>query len=212
MLTSGGSPTGSCNTGDSDVDYTTGEVWTCPSGSWFDTGYSFEGLTGPVGAAGANGADGANVLTSDGSPTGDCSIGDSDIDYTTGKVWTCPSGSWSDTGHSLMGAAGTNGNNGTNGVSTLTSGGSPTGSCNTGDSDIDYTTGEVWTCPSGSWSDTGHSLMGAAGTNGTSTIVSNGSPTGSCNNGDGDIDYTTGEVWVCSSGSWSDTGDSLGNS
>jgi hypothetical protein len=68
---------------------------------------------------------------------------------------------WDQTGP--QGPAGTNGTDGANGASTLTSDGAPTGPCTTGDSDIDYTTGEVWQCTRSAWVDTGHSLAGPAG-------------------------------------------------
>jgi choice-of-anchor C domain-containing protein len=52
-----------------------------------------------------------------------------------------------------------------NGGSLLTGTGVPISSCTTGDTYIDLTTGEVYSCSSGKWADTGKSLKGPAGTN-----------------------------------------------
>jgi hypothetical protein len=63
----------------------------------------------------------------------------------------------------LAGPAGQNGKDGTNGSSVLTSSGPPSGTCTTGDSDVDVTTGEVWSCSASAWADTGSSLDGPQG-------------------------------------------------
>jgi hypothetical protein len=67
------------------------------------------GATGPQGATGQTGAQGprgASFVTSDGAPTGTCTTGDSDVDYTTGEEYQCQGGSWTDTGNSLQGPPG----------------------------------------------------------------------------------------------------------
>lgn len=62
----------------------------------------------PAGATGPAGPAGASVLTSDGSPGigSSCTTGDTDIDYTTGEVYTCPAAEWVDSKNSIAGPAG----------------------------------------------------------------------------------------------------------
>jgi hypothetical protein len=69
------------------------------------------------------------------------------------------------------------------------------------------------TCAKGatliSWNSKGQpGTPGTNGTNGTSMTVSVGAPTGTCTSGDSDM-AATGEVYICKSGAWSDTGVSL---
>lgn len=98
-----------------------------PTGATGDTGPA--GPTGPAGATGAVGATGAQgpagpagaagagVLTSDGSPGvgSSCTTGDTDVDYTTGEVYTCPAAEWVDSNNSIAGPAGTPGATGPQG-------------------------------------------------------------------------------------------------
>ena len=65
--------------------------------------------------------------------------------------------------------------------------GAPTGYCTHGDTDIDLTNGEVYTCVDGSWSDTGHTIKWNAGSDVTTVVtqVTNGSTaTATCPDGD----------------------------
>ena len=144
---------------------------TGPAGATGATGNT--GPAGPPGPAGQNGTNGTSVLTGSGSPTGTCTAGDTDIDITTGEVWTCtPANTWMDTGSGIAGPAG---QNGTNGTSVLTGSGSPNGTCTAGDTDIDITTGEVWTCtPANTWMDTGSGIAGPAGAGATVSTLSSG--------------------------------------
>ena len=64
------------------------------------------------------------------------------------------------------GTNGTNGANGTNGSNVLTSQGAPTGACTTGDTDIDISGGEVYSCVSSAWSDTNNNITGPQGKQG----------------------------------------------
>ena len=221
VLTSDGAPTGSCTSGDSDVDLSNGEVYSCESSAWTDSGQSVQGPAGTNGSDGSDGSNGASVLTSDGAPTGSCTSGDSDVDLSNGEVYSCESSAWTDTGQSVQGPAGTNGSDGSdgsNGASVLTSDGAPTGSCTSGDTDIDLTSGEVYSCVSMEWTDTEHSIQGPAGTNGTdgtdgtngaSVLTSDGAPTGSCTSGDSDVDLSNGEVYSCESSAWTDSSYSI---
>lgn len=61
------------------------------------------------------------------------------------------------------GAGGRAGSPGTNGASVLTSAAAPTGTCTSGDTDIDLANGEVFTCTAAAWSDTGSSIEGPMG-------------------------------------------------
>jgi hypothetical protein len=208
VLTSDGAPTGSCTTGDTDVDLSSGEVYSCESTTWTDTGHSIQGPAGTNGAAGANGA---SVVTSEDAPAGSCTTGDTDVDLSNGEVYSCESSAWTDTTYSIEGTAGENGTNGADGASVVTSADAPTGSCTTGDTDIDLSSGEVYSCESTAWTDTDHSIQGPAGTNGTdgtdgaSVVTSAGVPTGSCTTGDTDIDLSNGEVYSCESSAWTDS-------
>jgi len=65
-----------------------------------------------------------------------------------------------------VGPAGTPGTNGTNGSNVLTSQGAPTGACTTGDTDIDISGGEVYSCVSSAWSDTNNNITGPQGKQG----------------------------------------------
>ena len=60
-----------------------------------------------------------------------------------------------------QGPSGTNGTNGTNGRNFLTSSSTPTGVCNTGDTDLAVDSDELWTCLAGVWTDTGSNVKGA---------------------------------------------------
>jgi hypothetical protein len=81
------------------------------------------------------------------------------------------------------GTNGTNGTDGTNGSSVLTGSGVPSGSCTSGDSDVDTTAnggnpaGEVYNCVSAAWVDSGNSIRGPQGPAGLSTGVSAGNQT-----------------------------------
>ncbi len=186
MLTSEGAPTGSCTSGDTDVDLSNGEVYSCESTVWTDSDYSIQG---PVGTNGTNGANGASMLTSDGAPTGSCTSGDTDVDLSNGEVYSCVSTEWTDSDYSLQGPAGTNGTNGTdgtngtngtdgtNGASVLTSDGVPSGSCTSGDADIDLSNGEVYSCVSTEWTDSSYSIKWSAASS-TTTVVTKGSNDG----------------------------------
>jgi Phage Tail Collar Domain/Collagen triple helix repeat (20 copies) len=63
----------------------------------------------------------------------------------------------------VAGPDGTDGTDGSDGTNVLTSSGAPTGSCTTGDADIDITTGDVWKCDAGGWTATGSSIEGPQG-------------------------------------------------
>jgi len=62
------------------------------------------------------------------------------------------------------------GSNGTNGASVVTSAAAPTDTCTTGESDVDLANGEVYTCTASAWVDSGDSIEGPAGTNGTNGV------------------------------------------
>lgn len=78
---------------------------TCPHGMT-PIQWNVTGPQGPAGPTGPTGPKGASFLTSDGPPSGACTTGDSDVDYTTGEVYQCQSGSWVDTKSSLRGPQG----------------------------------------------------------------------------------------------------------
>jgi collagen type VII alpha len=162
------------------------------------------GPAGSPGQAGTNGTNGTSVVTSSGSPTGTCTAGDTDIDITSGEVWTCtPANTWTDTGSSFAGPAG---QNGTNGTSVLTSSGSPTGTCTAGDTDIDITSGEVWTCtPANTWMDTGSSIAGPAGAGASVSTLSSGDT--NCPNGGASITDGKGNTaYACNGTNGSSSG------
>jgi hypothetical protein len=78
---------------------------------------------------------------------------------------------------SQIGPAGTHGTNGTNGTIVVTSPGAPSGACTTGDTDIDLANGEVNSCVTSAWNDSGSSVEGPAGSPGPSTLTAlQGSP------------------------------------
>lgn len=57
VLTSSGSPYGSCVSGNTDIALSTDEVWSCsPNGTWSDTGSSIRGSQGVQGVQGVQGA------------------------------------------------------------------------------------------------------------------------------------------------------------
>jgi len=96
----------------------------------------------------------------------------------------------------------------------------PTGTCTTGDTDILInntmtSNGEVYTCTASAWVDSFSSIQGPQGpagtngTNGTSIVTSAGEPSGTCSNGDTDVDLANGEVYTCNSSAWSDTMSSI---
>jgi len=47
VLTSAAAPTGTCTSGDTDIDLANGEIYTCTATAWNDTGSSIEGPMGP---------------------------------------------------------------------------------------------------------------------------------------------------------------------
>lgn len=68
--------------------------------------------------------------------------------------------SWNEEGPpGTNGTNGTDGTNGKDGNSVLTSSAAPTGSCNTGDTDIDRATGEYYSCTASAWADTGQNIQ-----------------------------------------------------
>ena len=144
-----------------------------------------QGPQGPAGSQGSAGSNGASVLTSAAVPTDACTTGDSNLDLENGEVYTCTASVWVDTGNSLEGPQGPQGvqgiqglagpqgpagSDGTDGASVLTSAAAPTDACTTGDSDVDLANGEVYTCPASAWVDSGDSIEGPAGTNGTNGV------------------------------------------
>lgn len=93
------------------------------------------------------------------------------VNVEIGHSAVCSSGereiSWNAAGpRGATGATGAPGAPGAAGSSILTSAGAPSGSCMTGDSDVDLATGEVYSCASSAWSDTGSSLKGPSGATG----------------------------------------------
>jgi len=67
VLTSASAPTGTCITGDVDIDLANGEVYSCTATAWVDSGHSLtgpQGLTGAQGPAGAPGSTGPSVAAS----------------------------------------------------------------------------------------------------------------------------------------------------
>ncbi len=204
VVTSAGAPNGACGSDDSDIDVSSGEVYFCHSSAWEDSGKSLMGPAGANGTNGTNGTNGASVVTSAGAPSGTCTSGDSDIDVSSGEVYSCHSSTWLDSGHSLIGPAGTNGSNGTNGTngaSVTTSSGAPSGTCTSGDSDIDVSSGEVYSCHSSTWLDSGESLAGPAGAPGTNGVsvttvqLDPGDP--HCPYGGGALTAANGTTYVC---------------
>ena len=88
------------------------------------------GSPGPTGSPGPAGTNGSSVLTSDAAPTGDCTTGDTDIDLSTGEVYSCVSASWTDSGHTIKWNAGSNV---TTVVTQVTNGITATANCPAGD-------------------------------------------------------------------------------
>jgi Divergent InlB B-repeat domain/Collagen triple helix repeat (20 copies) len=82
------------------------------------------------------------------------------------------------------GANGTSGANGSNGTSIVTSPGSPTGACTTGDSDVDLANGEVYTCTAAAWTDSGSSIKGPQGPAGPQGAAGNGATVAQLATGD----------------------------
>ena len=117
------------------------------------------------------------MLTSEGAPTGSCTSGDTDVDLSNGEVYSCVSTAWTDSEYSIQGPSGTNGSDGTNGASVLTSEGAPTGSCTSGDTDVDLSNGEVYSCESSAWTDSGYSIKWSAASS-TTTVVTKGTMNG----------------------------------
>jgi hypothetical protein len=108
-----------------------------------------------------------------------------------------------------MGATGAQGPAGTNGTNVQTSPGSPgTGSCTNGDTDVDLTDGEVYTCTVTGWSDTGSSIEGPAGPAGAGATVSQLS-SGDTNCPDGGASITDGggnTAYACNGANGSSSG------
>jgi hypothetical protein len=105
----------------------------------------------------------------------------------TSVTTTCPKGysalNWNQTG-----PAGQQGPKGISGSSIVTSQGAPSGSCTTGDTDIDLADGEVYTCTASAWTDIRSSVKGPPGPPGASSLdAMNGSP---CNDGAGTLQVT----------------------
>ena len=118
---------------------------------------------------------------------GSCTTGNTDILINStaannGEVYNCTASGWADSGNSIKGppgsngtngAPGANGMNGTNGTSVTTVSVAPTigGTCTNGDTDIvigpttttGVPNGEVFTCSSSGWTDTGNTIAGPAG-------------------------------------------------
>lgn len=67
------------------------------------------GPRGATGAAGTSGTNGSSIVTSSGVPSGSCTTGDSDVDLTSGEVYTCASSAWNDAGFNLKGSSGARG-------------------------------------------------------------------------------------------------------
>lgn len=128
------------------------------------------GATGPTGAQGQAGPQGSGVLSGNATPTSNIgSNGDFYLDTSNeGLYGPKAGGAWPASGTTLVGPAGTNG------TSIVTSSGAPTGSCRTGDSDVDLASGEVYSCTSGTWADTGSSIKGPAGPAGPADLVNTG--------------------------------------
>ena len=126
------------------------------------------GQTGQTGAAGTNGNTILNGTDPPASSIGN--NGDFYIDTATDVLYgPMAGGAWPATGVSLVGPQGSAG---TPGANVFTSDGAPSGStCTSGDSDIDYTTGDVYQCDSGAWSYTDYSLQGPAGSAGAGATV-----------------------------------------
>ncbi len=59
----------------------------------------------------------------------------------------------------------------------LTSDGAPTGSCTSGDTDVDLSNGEVYSCESSAWTDSSYSIKWSAASS-TTTVVAKGSANG----------------------------------
>jgi hypothetical protein len=191
---------------------------TGPAGATGATGAA--GAAGPPGAAGTTGAAGpagASVLTSSGSPGAgsSCTTGNTDIDLANGEVYSCSSAAWADTGSSIEGPSGANGTNGTDGTdgtdgaSVLTTSGVPVNSCASGDTAIDLSDGEVYSCSSESaWVDTGSSIEGPQGPAGTGATVSTVA-TGNSNCPNGGAEVTDGNgnsAYACNGANGSSSG------
>jgi len=168
-------PSGQCSTGNSAIDLTTGEVYLCVDSTWTDTSHSLMGATGPAGASGPSGPpgvqgytglNGASMIAVTSVPSGSCTTGDLAVYLTNGEVYSCIASTWTDSTYSLKGPAGVQGMSGLNGSSMLASTTVPSGSCTSGDTTVDITTGEVYDCVSSAWADSSYSLMGPAGQNG----------------------------------------------
>jgi Collagen triple helix repeat (20 copies) len=89
---------------------------TGPAGATGATGLTgAAGPQGPIGLTGAAGAAGASILTTVGPPPSPCTSGDTDIDITTGNVYTCPGATWTPSGYSIAGPVGATGATGPQG-------------------------------------------------------------------------------------------------
>jgi hypothetical protein len=196
------------------------------------------------GPAGANGTNGKTILNGTTTPTS--TIGNNGDFYLDTAIHTLygpkADGAWPTAGTSLVGpqgpkgatgatgatgakgatgahgAIGAQGPAGTNGRSVSTGTKAPLniGACPIHNTYIDITNGEVYSCSKGKWVDTGKSIMGPAGANGTSVVTGTKAPAvfhgrSLCiTSGDTYIDITTGEVYSCSSAfEWVDTGKSI---
>ena len=70
VFTSGGTPYGTCTTGDTDIALNTDEVYSCQGGTWTDTGSNIKGTTGPAGPTGPQGPTGDTGTQGAQGPTG----------------------------------------------------------------------------------------------------------------------------------------------
>lgn len=135
--------------------------------------FEFDGSTLKlVGGAGGTGADGLGFRGGTGEPASELgATGDHYVDIATGAIYSKATGSWEDTGESLIGPTGADGADGADGAAGLAwrggSGAPSSGLGANGDHYVDITTGAIYLKATGSWSDTGESLMGPAGADGT---------------------------------------------
>ncbi len=104
-----------------------------------------------------SGANGTNVLTTPGTPYGNCNNGDTDIALSNDEIWTCLAGNWTDTDSNIKGATGATGPQGAAGATGATGPQGPAGP--TGPTGATGATGA--TGPGSSWNE--RSLAGIRG-------------------------------------------------
>ena len=124
-----------------------------------------QGPKGATGARGAAGLNGSGVRSGATVPPGACKTGDTFVAITSppGEVYKCVSSAWVDSGESIRGPQGTTDER-IERAHQL--GRRPVGTCTTGDSDVDVTTGEVYNCVGSAWQDSGGSIQGPQGVQG----------------------------------------------